>query len=100
MAGAPVGYDHGDVMVGGGLLTTPVEAAAGRCDRMVHVPPPPRDVTSAGTCGLANGAGERPPEASRKPINLGMARFIGDTVDALAVKFTALSTPDDNKDSV
>jgi len=62
--------------------------------------PPPRDVTSAGTCGLAKGAGERPPEASRKPINLGMARFIGDTVDALAVKFTALSTPGDNKDTV
>ena len=91
--------DHGDVRVCG-LLTRP----AGRwglilfvADHVLRVPP--LVVTSDTCCLVVNGCGcaGRLLEASRTLSNRGIARFIGDAVDALAVRFTAVSTPGDNK---
>jgi len=59
--------------------------------------PPTVVVVASGISGLASGCvGDgRQFAASRKLSNLGMARFIGDVVGD--VKFTALSTPSDDK---
>jgi len=86
---------HGDVVVLGGGDLPASSRAAGRWGR--QVPLAPRG-SAAGTCLLNGGAPWRLlTEASQTLSSRGIARFIGDVVDAL-VKFTALSTtPADNQ---